>query len=691
MEDPDLLAALAASLADFVSFEEINTRETEDALAASLADFASSEEIETREIEDAQLEEALAASLVAARRAPTRHVTLFFDVTVIGSILGRGFVHAIEIARVIGRGVRITVQTRNAEGSGIKITADNEEALEQAADAVEARYVQVTNLSRTRAGALAPPAVIRGPLGPSQYRHVFIDNSNMYLSALSSFDGRMNPAVRINVHSFVNLLENGNSDPPAAPAPAPAATPTPAPAVIPVPPVQAPGGQESFESMLVTLLEGNNGELRKNLVAPKWLARFGSPFRPTEFGHPGLTSLIDLHNHRFVSVGTGHDIIVRLRNNPPAAAPAPAGIPAPPVQAPGGQEGFESMFVTLLEGNNGELRKNLVAPEWRARFGSLFRPTDFGQPSLNILIDLHNHRFVSVGTGHDMIVRLRNNPPAVAPAPAAAPATIAAPVAAQLVQTRYVAGSKPPAQNSVWQRFRDERYVASIHSRDHQTGRETAIDTVLHGAALQLVMDRATDPPGANTLVLATGDGNVNDGFTSFPRLAQSAAAHGFRVEIWSFQASLSRNFRAVAAQFPDGRITIHLLDPHALRILYVQTTREERGRARRVAENEVAVANVDGGAAAVRAAAAAFEVEASEAAAAVVAEVEGEPAPQAADSPDGDNFLCVICYDAQRDTIILPCGHLIACATCCALPVFSRNGCPACRQPITGTQRVFV
>jgi hypothetical protein len=597
MEDPDLLAALAASLADFVSFEEINTRETEDALAASLADFASSEEIETREIEDAQLEEALAASLVAARRAPTRHVTLFFDVTVIGSILGRGFVHAIEIARVIGRGVRITVQTRNAEGSGIKITADNEEALEQAADAVEARYVQVTNLSRTRAGALAPPAVIRGPLGPSQYRHVFIDNSNMYLSALSSFDGRMNPAVRINVHSFVNLLENGNSDPPAAPAPAPAATPTPAPAVIPVPPVQAPGGQESFESMLVTLLEGNNGELRKNLVAPKWLARFGSPFRPTEFGHPGLTSLIDLHNHRFVSVGTGHDIIVRLRNNPPA----------------------------------------------------------------------------------------------VAPAPAAAPATIAAPVAAQLVQTRYVAGSKPPAQNSVWQRFRDERYVASIHSRDHQTGRETAIDTVLHGAALQLVMDRATDPPGANTLVLATGDGNVNDGFTSFPRLAQSAAAHGFRVEIWSFQASLSRNFRAVAAQFPDGRITIHLLDPHALRILYVQTTREERGRARRVAENEVAVANVDGGAAAVRAAAAAFEVEASEAAAAVVAEVEGEPAPQAADSPDGDNFLCVICYDAQRDTIILPCGHLIACATCCALPVFSRNGCPACRQPITGTQRVFV
>eukprot|EP00928_Gymnodinium_smaydae_P037336 TRINITY_DN2593_c0_g1_i1.p1 TRINITY_DN2593_c0_g1~~TRINITY_DN2593_c0_g1_i1.p1 ORF type:complete len:490 (+),score=38.33 TRINITY_DN2593_c0_g1_i1:172-1470(+) len=48
---------------------------------------------------------------------------------------------------------------------------------------------------------------------------------------------------------------------------------------------------------------------------------------------------------------------------------------------------------------------------------------------------------------------------------------------------------------------------------------------------------------------------------------------------------------------------------------------------------------------------------------------------------------LCLLCFEAPRDLLIQPCGHLIICRRC-----WVRAGlkCPVCRQRITSYQRVF-
>ena len=60
-------------------------------------------------------------------------------------------------------------------------------------------------------------------------------------------------------------------------------------------------------------------------------------------------------------------------------------------------------------------------------------------------------------------------------------------------------------------------------------------------------------------------------------------------------------------------------------------------------------------------------------------------PAPPPAD-PGAANE-CPICLDRERDTAFIPCGHR-ACATCAGQMSSSR--CPVCREPFSGTLRVY-
>ena len=47
----------------------------------------------------------------------------------------------------------------------------------------------------------------------------------------------------------------------------------------------------------------------------------------------------------------------------------------------------------------------------------------------------------------------------------------------------------------------------------------------------------------------------------------------------------------------------------------------------------------------------------------------------------------CPICLDRERDTAFIPCGHR-ACAACAGQVSLSR--CPVCREPFSGTLRVY-
>jgi hypothetical protein len=57
----------------------------------------------------------------------------------------------------------------------------------------------------------------------------------------------------------------------------------------------------------------------------------------------------------------------------------------------------------------------------------------------------------------------------------------------------------------------------------------------------------------------------------------------------------------------------------------------------------------------------------------------------------DAEETLCVVCFDAPKDHIIVPCGHQCVCAACAEQLTKTRTPtCPVCREPIRETMKVF-
>jgi hypothetical protein len=62
-------------------------------------------------------------------------------------------------------------------------------------------------------------------------------------------------------------------------------------------------------------------------------------------------------------------------------------------------------------------------------------------------------------------------------------------------------------------------------------------------------------------------------------------------------------------------------------------------------------------------------------------------PAPH----PDAEETMCVVCFDAPKDHIMVPCGHQCVCARCAEQLTKTRTPmCPVCRGPILQTMKVF-
>jgi hypothetical protein len=64
---------------------------------------------------------------------------------------------------------------------------------------------------------------------------------------------------------------------------------------------------------------------------------------------------------------------------------------------------------------------------------------------------------------------------------------------------------------------------------------------------------------------------------------------------------------------------------------------------------------------------------------------------PAAAPAPQAEEELCVLCLDARKDHIILPCGHQCVCKGCAEQLTRTKTPtCPLCRRAIRETTRVF-
>ena len=65
-----------------------------------------------------------------------------------------------------------------------------------------------------------------------------------------------------------------------------------------------------------------------------------------------------------------------------------------------------------------------------------------------------------------------------------------------------------------------------------------------------------------------------------------------------------------------------------------------------------------------------------------------GEPTPQ----PQAEEALCVVCMDAPKQHIIIPCGHQCVCEACAQqLTQATPPTCPVCRSLIRETMRVYI
>jgi hypothetical protein len=57
----------------------------------------------------------------------------------------------------------------------------------------------------------------------------------------------------------------------------------------------------------------------------------------------------------------------------------------------------------------------------------------------------------------------------------------------------------------------------------------------------------------------------------------------------------------------------------------------------------------------------------------------------------DAEETMCVVCFDAPKDHLIVPCGHQCVCARCAEQLTNTRTPtCPVCRGPIRETVKVF-
>jgi hypothetical protein len=59
---------------------------------------------------------------------------------------------------------------------------------------------------------------------------------------------------------------------------------------------------------------------------------------------------------------------------------------------------------------------------------------------------------------------------------------------------------------------------------------------------------------------------------------------------------------------------------------------------------------------------------------------------------PDAEENMCVVCFEAPMDHVIIPCGHQCVCGACAeALKREAHPACPLCREPISVTAKVFL
>ena len=120
------------------------------------------------------------------------------------------------------------------------------------------------------------------------------------------------------------------------------------------------------------------------------------------------------------------------------------------------------------------------------------------------------------------------------------------------VRERVVLGSLETERNrAAWEQL---GYTVTADTRP---GKEHLIDDALHAQLMRTAAKRF-DP--ARVIALVTGDGNDNEGRTTFPQCIEEALKNDWHVELHSWRRSMNRVYVAFAEQYPT-HFSFHILD----------------------------------------------------------------------------------------------------------------------------------
>lgn len=59
-------------------------------------------------------------------------------------------------------------------------------------------------------------------------------------------------------------------------------------------------------------------------------------------------------------------------------------------------------------------------------------------------------------------------------------------------------------------------------------------------------------------------------------------------------------------------------------------------------------------------------------------------------ETKDEPNKECIVCYDGQKNMLLLPCAHIATCVSCTSYIMHANKMCPVCRTKITQVMRIY-
>jgi len=142
-------------------------------------------------------------------------------------------------------------------------------------------------------------------------------------------------------------------------------------------------------------------------------------------------------------------------------------------------------------------------------------------------------------------------------------------IGADQAATRVLAGSVPPGNEALWEAAREEKFNTDLLqrvARDDGSLGEQAVDEMLHLKIANALLDHK--PP--QTLVIASGDGAASKFGTSFVGQAERALKCEWNVEVWSWDAQLTKKYDKLCRDY-SGQITVWKLDPHYKSITFLK------------------------------------------------------------------------------------------------------------------------